>query len=96
MTRVLFHSKKKDLNHFLAYRLHYLIWSRDFDAVAKYIRSNTFEMFEFERIDPRGRTPLHLAISLGEFELARMLLVSGTRGQYFKNLRIEKVFDLVN
>ena len=45
--------------------------------MAKYIRSNTFEMFEFERIDPRGRTPLHLAISLGEFELARMLLVSG-------------------
>lgn len=34
-------------------------------------------MFEFERIDPRGRTPLHLAISLGEFEIARMLLVSG-------------------
>ena len=67
----------------LAYRLHYLIWSRDFDAVAKYIRSNTFEMFEFERIDPRGRTPLHLAISLGEFELARMLVVSGTWGQFF-------------
>ena len=80
----------------LAYRLHYLIWSRDFDAVAKYIRSNTFEMFEFERIDPRGRTPLHLAISLGEFELARMLLVSGTWAQYFKNLRIGKVFHLVN
>ena len=39
--------------------------------------SDTFEMFEFERIDPRGRTPLHLAISLGEFEIARMLLVSG-------------------
>ena len=23
-------------------------------------RSDEFEMYEFERIDPRGRTPLHL------------------------------------
>ena len=57
-------------------------------------------MYEFERIDPRGRTPLHLgkflpitqslgpkrfrsnpnpflAISLGLFEIARLLLSSG-------------------
>jgi len=73
-----FHSQEDvEQNYEQVYRLHFLIWSRDFDAVAKYIRSDTFEMFEFERIDPRGRTPLHLAISLGEFEIARMLLVSG-------------------
>ena len=47
-------------DHKTTYRLHYLIWGNDYDAVAKFIRSESFEMFEFERIDPRGRTPLHL------------------------------------
>ena len=28
--------------------------------IENYKRSDEFEMYEFERIDPRGRTPLHL------------------------------------
>lgn len=29
---------------------------------------------ELEKLDPRGRTPLHLAISLGHMECAKVLL----------------------
>ena len=43
-----------------SHKLHVLIWENDYSKVASYIRSDSFEMFEFERIDPRGRTPLHL------------------------------------
>ena len=56
-----FHSQTSgQIDNKVTYRLHYLIWENDYDAVSKYIRSDNFEMFEFERIDPRGRTPLHL------------------------------------
>ncbi|CAG5076398.1 Oidioi.mRNA.OKI2018_I69.PAR.g8452.t1.cds [Oikopleura dioica] len=41
----------------------------DYDDEAKYIRGSSFDMFEFERVDQRGRTPLHIAISLGHFEI---------------------------
>jgi len=73
-----FHSQEEgESNYEQNYKLHYLIWEQDYSNVAKYIRSDEFEMYEFERIDPRGRTPLHLAISLGLFEIARLLLSSG-------------------
>jgi len=56
-----FHSQEEgESNYEQNYKLHYLIWEQDYSNVAKYIRSDEFEMYEFERIDPRGRTPLHL------------------------------------
>ena len=54
-----FHSSASD-DFKDSYKLHYLIWQNDYNTVAKYIRSEPFDMVEFERIDPRGRTPLHL------------------------------------
>lgn len=33
--------------------------------------------YDIEAVDPRGRTPLHLAVSLGHLELVRVLLRHG-------------------
>ena len=55
-----FHSDEGEQDPKEAYKLHYLIWQNDYEQVARFIRSSTFELYEFERIDPRGRTPLHL------------------------------------
>lgn len=36
-----------------------------------------FSQNEIEAVDPRGRTPLHLAVSLGHLESVRVLLRHG-------------------
>ena len=72
-----FHSGVSEKDFKENYKLHYLVWCNDYDDVAKYIRNPSFDMFEFERVDQRGRTPLHIAISFGHFEIARLLLASG-------------------
>ena len=72
-----FHSEVSEKDFKETFKLHYLVWCNDYDDVSKYIRSPSFDMFEFERVDQRGRTPLHIAISFGHFEIARLLLASG-------------------
>jgi len=72
-----FHSGVSEKDFKETFKLHYLVWCNDYDDVSKYIRSPSFDMFEFERVDQRGRTPLHIAISFGHFEIARLLLASG-------------------
>ena len=40
-------------------------------------QSYSFYQSDIERIDPRGRTPLHLSVTLGHLESARVLLRHG-------------------
>uniref|UniRef100_A0AC11DBC9 Ankyrin repeat domain 13A n=1 Tax=Ovis aries TaxID=9940 RepID=A0AC11DBC9_SHEEP len=49
--------------------LHLLVWNNDYRQLEKELRDQNVEA-----LDPRGRTLLHLAVSLGHLESARVLL----------------------
>ncbi|KAM6408093.1 ankyrin repeat domain-containing protein 13D isoform 1-T1 [Rhynochetos jubatus] len=51
--------------------LHRLVWHNRHQALDSALRSGTHDV---ELTDPRGRTPLELAVSLGHLESARVLL----------------------
>uniref|UniRef100_A0A3B3VPG2 Ankyrin repeat domain 13A n=1 Tax=Poecilia latipinna TaxID=48699 RepID=A0A3B3VPG2_9TELE len=50
--------------------LHSAVWENDYRKLEQQIRLQ-------QAVDPRGRTPLHLAVSLGHLELVRVLLRHG-------------------
>uniref|UniRef100_A0A3B5MNU3 Ankyrin repeat domain 13A n=1 Tax=Xiphophorus couchianus TaxID=32473 RepID=A0A3B5MNU3_9TELE len=50
--------------------LHSTVWENDYRKLEQQIRLQ-------QAVDPRGRTPLHLAVSLGHLELVRVLLRHG-------------------
>uniref|UniRef100_A0A5F8AFQ0 Ankyrin repeat domain 13A n=1 Tax=Macaca mulatta TaxID=9544 RepID=A0A5F8AFQ0_MACMU len=51
------------------YPLHLLVWKNDYRQLEKELQGQNVEA-----VDPRGRTLLHLAVSLGHLESARVLL----------------------
>ncbi|XP_068422688.1 ankyrin repeat domain-containing protein 13A [Clinocottus analis] len=51
--------------------LHSAVWENDYRTLEEQI---TIPQNEIEAVDPRGRTPLHLAVSLGHLESVRVLL----------------------
>ncbi|CAL9684185.1 unnamed protein product [Knipowitschia caucasica] len=55
--------------------VHYLVWHNKHRQLEKELASN--EQTELEAVDPRGRTPLHLAVTLGHLECACVLLQHG-------------------
>uniref|UniRef100_A0A4W5KM83 Ankyrin repeat domain 13A n=1 Tax=Hucho hucho TaxID=62062 RepID=A0A4W5KM83_9TELE len=52
--------------------LHSLVWENDYRNLENESTKNNIEA-----VDPRGRTPLHLAVSLGHLESVRVLLRHG-------------------
>ncbi|XP_054467391.1 ankyrin repeat domain-containing protein 13A isoform X2 [Anoplopoma fimbria] len=54
--------------------LHSAVWGNDYRTLEEQITS---PQNEIEAVDPRGRTPLHLAVSLGHLESVRVLLRHG-------------------
>ncbi|KAK5604534.1 hypothetical protein CRENBAI_015870 [Crenichthys baileyi] len=54
--------------------LHSAVWENDYGKLEQQIR---LQQDDIEAVDPRGRTPLHLAVSLGHLELVRVLLRHG-------------------
>nr|XP_020015372.1 ankyrin repeat domain-containing protein 13B isoform X2 [Castor canadensis] len=56
------------------YPLHYLVWHNRYRELEKEVRAGQVDI---EQLDPRGRTPLHLATTLGHLECARVLLAHG-------------------
>ncbi|XP_029573575.1 ankyrin repeat domain-containing protein 13A-like isoform X1 [Salmo trutta] len=52
--------------------LHSLVWENDYRNLENKSTKN-----DIEAVDPRGRTPLHLAVSLGHLESVRVLLRHG-------------------
>ncbi|XP_063061856.1 ankyrin repeat domain-containing protein 13B [Engraulis encrasicolus] len=57
------------------YPLHYLVWHNKHRQLQKELSAG--EQVDVESVDPRGRTPLHLAVTLGHLECARVLLQHG-------------------
>ncbi|XP_058888939.1 ankyrin repeat domain-containing protein 13A-like [Acipenser ruthenus] len=49
--------------------LHAMVWENDYRNLEKQLGKHNIE-----EVDPRGRTPLHLAVSLGHLESVRVLL----------------------
>lgn len=56
--------------------IHWLVWDNDFRGIEKEL-SNNKSNYDVDQKDPRGRTPLHLAVVLGHLESARTLLRHG-------------------
>ncbi|XP_063306103.1 ankyrin repeat domain-containing protein 13B isoform X4 [Pelobates fuscus] len=56
------------------YPLHYLVWHNKYRELEKELSDKQEQL---EQVDPRGRTPLHLATTLGHIECARVLLNHG-------------------
>ncbi|KAM4795772.1 ankyrin repeat domain-containing protein 13B isoform 2-T2 [Rhinophrynus dorsalis] len=56
------------------YPLHYLVWFNKYRELEKEILDKQEQL---EQVDPRGRTPLHLATTLGHLECAKVLLKHG-------------------
>ncbi|XP_070819893.1 ankyrin repeat domain-containing protein 13A [Chaetodon trifascialis] len=54
--------------------LHSAVWENDYRRLDEQI---TLPQNDVEAVDPRGRTPLHLAVSLGHLESVRVLLRHG-------------------
>lgn len=54
--------------------LHSAVWENDYRKLEEQI---TLPQNDIEAVDPRGRTPLHLAVSLGNLESVRVLLRHG-------------------
>ncbi|KAM8816884.1 ankyrin repeat domain-containing protein 13A [Rhynchonycteris naso] len=59
-------SARDPIGHF---PLHFLVWNNDYRQLEKELQDQ-----DVEALDPRGRTLLHLAVSLGHLESARVLL----------------------
>uniref|UniRef100_A0A8C6TPV4 Ankyrin repeat domain 13B n=1 Tax=Neogobius melanostomus TaxID=47308 RepID=A0A8C6TPV4_9GOBI len=57
------------------YPVHYLVWHNKHRQLERELASN--EQTDLETVDPRGRTPLHLAVTLGYLECASVLLQHG-------------------
>ncbi|XP_035216367.1 ankyrin repeat domain-containing protein 13D-like [Stegodyphus dumicola] len=53
------------------YPLHWSVWNNDSSELQKAIDSNVHDI---EKLDPRGRTPLLLSVTLGRLECTRLLL----------------------
>ncbi|XP_061585110.1 ankyrin repeat domain-containing protein 13A [Cololabis saira] len=54
--------------------LHSAVWENDYRRLEEQIKT---PQNDIEAVDPRGRTPLHLAVSLGHLESVRVLLRHG-------------------
>lgn len=52
--------------------LHYLVWKNDFDELKKFLKKNP--KINVELLDPRGRSPLMLAVTLGYKKCAKILM----------------------
>ncbi|KAM9317520.1 ankyrin repeat domain-containing protein 13B isoform 1-T1 [Pholidichthys leucotaenia] len=55
--------------------VHYLVWHNKHRQLEKELAAD--EQTDLESLDPRGRTPLHLAVTLGHLDCARVLLQHG-------------------
>lgn len=58
------------------YPVHCLVWQNAIEELNRFLSDNSADI---EVVDPRGRTPLHLAVTLGHLECVRALLRHGAK-----------------
>ena len=58
------------------YPLHWLVWENQPKILEKELEANA-NVVDKELLDPRGRTPLHLAVTLARFDCCKILLKHG-------------------
>ncbi|XP_060803237.1 ankyrin repeat domain-containing protein 13D [Amyelois transitella] len=59
------------------YPIHWLVWNNSHEELRSSLESNMFTPEDIEKKDPRGRTPLLLAVTLGHIESVRLLIDAG-------------------
>ncbi|XP_037294487.1 ankyrin repeat domain-containing protein 13D isoform X2 [Manduca sexta] len=59
------------------YPLHWLVWNNNHEELKSSLEANKYTSEELELKDPRGRTPLLLAVTLGHIEAVRALIDAG-------------------
>ncbi|XP_059192261.1 ankyrin repeat domain-containing protein 13A [Centropristis striata] len=69
-------SIKRKMSTATRFPLHSAVWENDYRTLEQQI---TLPQNDIEAVDPRGRTPLHLAVSLGHLESVRVLLRHGAQ-----------------
>ncbi|CAK1554528.1 unnamed protein product [Leptosia nina] len=57
--------------------LHWLVWHNNHQELQERLQNNEWNVEDIEKRDPRGRTPLLLAVTLGRVECTRALLNAG-------------------
>ncbi|XP_032517616.2 ankyrin repeat domain-containing protein 13D isoform X1 [Danaus plexippus] len=56
------------------YPIHWLVWNNNHNELKNALEANKFTSEDIERKDPRGRTPLLLAVTLGHIECVQALI----------------------
>ncbi|XP_045447833.1 ankyrin repeat domain-containing protein 13D [Melitaea cinxia] len=56
------------------YPIHWLVWNNKHEELAEALQNNKFTSEDIEKRDPRGRTPLLLAVTLGYIEVVQALI----------------------
>lgn len=59
------------------YPLHYLVWTNNTVALRSSLLPDNVNIQHLEQLDPRGRTPLMLAVTLEHLDCAILLLENG-------------------
>ena len=58
------------------YPLHWMVWENQPEVLEKELEANA-NIIDKELNDPRGRTPLHLAVALNRYDCCKVLLKHG-------------------
>ncbi|CAH0715822.1 unnamed protein product, partial [Brenthis ino] len=56
------------------YPIHWLVWNNKHEELKSALQNNKFSQQDIEKQDPRGRTPLLLAVTLGYIEVVQALI----------------------
>lgn len=64
------------------YPLHYLVWKNDYENLENLLKT---EKHDKEKLDPRGRTPLMLAVKLSHSECVKSLLAGKCNANFESN-----------
>ncbi|CAH2096526.1 unnamed protein product [Euphydryas editha] len=58
----------------IRYPIHWLVWNNKHEELTEALQNNRFTSEDIEKRDPRGRTPLLLAVTLGYLEAVQALI----------------------